>query len=284
MSMGLGERLVQWIEGQAGWDRPAEAVAGAIEKLLPLGPVKDAVSGTWLGHPVHPLLVAVPIGSWVSASVLDVVGGADEAGAARRLIGLGVVAALPTAVTGASDWSYTRGATNRIGVVHALLNVGAVGVYGLSWRARRRGSHGAGVGLALAGGALVSASGWLGGHLSYRLGLGVDTTIFQVGPEDWTAVVDEADLAGGGPACGEVNGIGVLVARTDGEVRALGNRCTHRGGPLHEGELSDGCVTCPWHGSVFRLDDGSVARGPAVAPQPVFETRVAGDRVEVRRT
>lgn len=282
--MGFGERVVQWIESQARVDEPAEAVAETINKLLPVGPIKDAVSGTWLGHPVHPLLVALPIGSWVSASVLDLVGVDGDSDAAQRLVGLGVLAALPTALTGASDWSDTSGGANRIGAVHALLNLGAVGVYGLSWRARRRGAHGAGVGWAVAGGALVSASGWLGGHLSYRLGLGVDTTIFQAGPEDWTAAVDETDLAGGRASCGEVDGVGVLVVRAGGDVRALNTRCTHRGGPLHEGELADGCVTCPWHGSTFRLEDGSVVRGPAVAPQPVFETRTEGGRVLVRRT
>jgi nitrite reductase/ring-hydroxylating ferredoxin subunit len=74
----------------------------------------------------------------------------------------------------------------------------------------------------------------------------------------------------------------VLLARHEGTVYALANRCTHRGGPLHEGDLEDGCVVCPWHDSKFRLKDGSVAQGPATSPQPSFETRVQEGRIEVR--
>ena len=74
----------------------------------------------------------------------------------------------------------------------------------------------------------------------------------------------------------------MLLARADGGLRALANTCTHAGGPLDEGELADGCVTCPWHGSTFRLDDGSVVRGPASTPQPTYETRVRDGWIEVR--
>ena len=66
----------------------------------------------------------------------------------------------------------------------------------------------------------------------------------------------------------------MLLARHEGAVYALSDRCSHRGGPLHEGELRDGCVTCPLHGSVFKLEDGSVVQGPAAYPQPRWETRV----------
>ena len=67
-----------------------------------------------------------------------------------------------------------------------------------------------------------------------------------------------------------------------GTIHGIADRCTHRGGPLHEGELQDGCVTCPWHFSRFRLEDGSVERGPATVPQPTYDVREVGDRIEVR--
>ena len=78
------------------------------------------------------------------------------------------------------------------------------------------------------------------------------------------------------------DGVDVLLVRQGGRVYALANRCTHRGGPLHQGRLSDGCVECPWHKSVFRLDDGSVERGPAAYPQRSFDVRVADGEIFVR--
>ncbi len=71
----------------------------------------------------------------------------------------------------------------------------------------------------------------------------------------------------------------LLVLRRGGTVNVLSDRCSHLSGPLHEGELEDGCVVCPWHGSTFRLADGSVRRGPATAPVPAFDTRVSSGRV-----
>jgi len=80
----------------------------------------------------------------------------------------------------------------------------------------------------------------------------------------------------------DIAGRDVLLVRQGGAVRALADRCNHRGGPLHRGALEDGCVTCPWHASRFRLEDGSVDRGPATSPQPTYDVRVAGDRIEIR--
>ena len=76
--------------------------------------------------------------------------------------------------------------------------------------------------------------------------------------------------------------MGILLAREDGRIFALSDRCSHRGGPLHQGAVEDGCVTCPWHGSTFRLDDGSVVKGPATTPQPVYDVRLRDGKVEVR--
>ena len=113
-------------------------------------------------------------------------------------------------------------------------------------------------------------------------GIGVDHTAFDEPPADWTPALREADLPEGEARYAEVGGVGVMIARVDGEVHAIANRCSHRGGPLDEGELSDGCVTCPWHGSRFRLADGSVERGPAAYPQPAWETRISAGVIELR--
>jgi nitrite reductase/ring-hydroxylating ferredoxin subunit len=116
--------------------------------------------------------------------------------------------------------------------------------------------------------------------------VGVDTTVFDAGPDDWTATgVRESDLGEGEPRCALVDGVPVLLVRDGGRLHALHNRCTHRGGSLAEGEVADGTVTCPLHGSVFALDDGAVRQGPAAYPQPLFEARPgAGGEIEVRRS
>jgi nitrite reductase/ring-hydroxylating ferredoxin subunit len=66
-------------------------------------------------------------------------------------------------------------------------------------------------------------------------------------------------------------------------VHALADRCSHRGGPLSDGELDGDCVTCPWHGSTFSVTDGEVVSGPATIPQPTYEVRLEGSDVLVRR-
>jgi nitrite reductase/ring-hydroxylating ferredoxin subunit/uncharacterized membrane protein len=230
------------------------------------------------------MLVPVPIGSWVAASLLDLTGGKDSQQAASKLVGLGILSAVPTAATGASDWSDTLGAERRVGLVHAAGNWTAIGLYGASWLARKRGRHSQGVGWALVGGAVMAATGYLGGHLSYAYGVGVDTTAFQAGPDDWQEVAREADIEEGKALLVEADGVPVLLTKVFGRVTAINDRCTHRGGPLHEGRIDGDCVECPWHGSRFRLTDGEVERGPATLPQPRFEVRIEDGRVELRRT
>src|SRR3954468_9623615 len=110
-------------------DQPAQRVAGVIRKVLKPGRVKDLLSGTWLGHPLHPLLTDIPIGTWTSAVILDLVGGRDAQRAADLLIGAGVAAALPTAASGYSDWGDTvlgNPSARRIGLVHAASNISAL--------------------------------------------------------------------------------------------------------------------------------------------------------------
>ncbi len=287
----LVDRATLAVEGASALDPAAEAV-DRVASVVPPGPVKDALSGVALGHPAHPMLVTVPIGAVTSAVVLDVLGGDQRA--ARRLVALGLFSAVPAALSGLSDWSDTRGAERRVGIAHLALNAAGLSLLGASWWTRRpradrpflpgsvAGSV-AGPLLSVAGLSLLGGSGWLGGHLSYAMGVGVDTTAFQRPPTTWTDAVAEADLVEGRPVAVTVEDTPVLLLRTAGGVRALGDRCTHRGAPLHEGLVADGCIECPWHGSRFDLADGSVVRGPATRPAPVFETRVVDGRVQVRR-
>ena len=267
-------------------DSPAKTLGKAVRDAIPHGPVKDAVSGTWLGHALHPLLTDAVIGPWTSALILDAVGGAESEKAADLLIGVGIAASLPTALSGANDWADSEVADDsvrRVGAVHGVLNTTALGLFAASLAARRGGRRGRGKLLAAAGGAVLSVSGHLGGHLSYSQGVGVEQTAFDAGPEEWTPTIPAAELAEGDKACVVADGTPILLVRRDGRVEAIHNRCSHRGGPLDEGELEDGCVVCPLHGSRFRLSDGAVERGPAAGPQPPFDVRERDGRLEVRR-
>lgn len=269
-------------------DPAADAVNRAVDKLLPRGAVKDALHGRWLGHQLHPLLVALPIGMWSGASLLDLTGDEATRRAAQRLVGAGVLLVLPTAAAGYADWSelgaFRR--PKRVGLVHAASNNVAALLYGASWLARHRGDQRRGRNLALAGAAGLAVGGYLGGHLAYSQGVGVNRNADeQKKPRDWTDAAATAEVAEGKLRRVEVAGQSVVLARKGGQVYALGATCSHYGGPLEEGQLvgSDvGCVECPWHGSHFRLTDGSVAAGPATVPQPSYDVRTVGDRLELR--
>ena len=213
--------------------------------------------------------------------MFDLVG--DDRGA-RRLIGLGVLSVAPTAAAGASDWLHTQGAEQRVGLVHALANSLTAGVYALSWWERFRGHRGRGIAWSAVGGLTLAVGGWLGGHLSYALGVGVDTTAFQHAEDQWTLTVPADHVRTGELTGADAGGVPILLTRrADGSVVALADRCTHRGAPLHEGALVEDCIVCPWHGSEFGLD-GAVRRGPASRPQLAYEVSERDGQVMVRVT
>jgi len=275
---GVAERLGELEQ----LDAVGESLASAVKQVLPAGPAKDLLSGTWLGHALHPLLTDVPIGTWTSAMLLDLLGGEDAEDGADRLVGIGILASLPTIASGLSDWADTIGPDRRTGLVHAWANSAALTLYSASYVARRSGRRGLGVTLGLLGGGAMGVGGWIGGHLSYGLGVGVNATTFEYPPSEWTPVLAESDLGEGEPRQVDFGGVAALVTKLDGRITAISNSCTHRGGQLDGGSVENGCVTCPIHQSVFRLDDGSVVRGPATAPQPTYAVRVRDGQVELR--
>jgi nitrite reductase/ring-hydroxylating ferredoxin subunit len=265
-------------------DQVAEPLAKAVERAAPAGaPMNEALSGTALGHPLHPPLTDVVIGAWTSAVTLDWLGGKRGRPAADLLVALGVLSALPTAAAGLNDWATLDVPTRRVGLVHGTTNVVATGLFGTSWLARKAGRRFFGKLLALAGYGTVSVGAFLGGHLSFRTGVGVDHTAFTEAPQDWTAVADEAGIRESEPVLIERAGVEILLVRQGGSLYALLDRCAHQGGPLHEGKVEDGCVICPWHSSRYRLSDGVALSGPTAHPQPAFRVRVRNGTVEVRR-
>lgn len=279
----LGERA----ETITALDAPGKKIAKAVRGSLKPGPTRDLLSGTWMGHALHPLLTDLVIGSWSSATILDLVGGKDSHKAAERLIAVGIAAYGPTAATGVTDWADGEPAdpaVRRVGLIHAAANSVALALYTASLARRRRGDRATGVALGLAGLGALGAGGFLGAHLIYRQGQGVDQTTFDDSlPTDWTDAAAADELEPGKALGVQVGDVPVLLVRHSDRISALHDRCSHRGCSLSDGDIANGTVTCGCHGSRFRLADGELLRGPATSPQPAFQAREQGGRIEVRR-
>ncbi|EST38139.1 hypothetical protein N566_09130 [Streptomycetaceae bacterium MP113-05] len=281
---GAVMRAVGRLEHTEAMDGLLAAVRNVV-RAVPLGPLRDGLHGRWLGHPVHPMSAQVPIGAWTSAALLDLFGGQRRA--ARTLVGVGLLGAAPTALAGWVDWGELKKPQLRVGLVHSALNITAVGLYAGSFAARMRGRETAGRMLGFAGLASASAGGALGAHLAYRQGAGVnhaEEAESRVGT-DWHPAGPVDGLPVGEPVRRRLEDADtdlIVVRDAEGQVHALAEKCCHLGGPLADGDLVDGCVVCPWHGSTFRLSDGWNATGPATGPQPAFETRSADGVLEVR--
>ncbi len=293
------ERLMRKIEGQEWLDRPGHTLEhgyALVQNVLGIsqGPVRGLLHGVWFGHPLHPALTDVPIGSWTTALVLDAMGAGkgrrERAGyqrAARRAVGLGVVGALGAAVTGLTDWQYTHDYARRLGLVHGALNAVALGMFGWSWWERSRGRHGRGRLATLLGYPVMALSGYLGGGLTFRHRIGVDQSEQEADrllqPREFIPVLGVDELREGTPRRVQAGDVGIVLVRSNGRIHALGDTCPHLGGPLSQGWLRDGTIVCPWHGSAFDLETGESRNGPAVAAAPCFQTRVRDGRIEVRR-
>jgi nitrite reductase/ring-hydroxylating ferredoxin subunit len=247
-----------------------------VARLLPAGRIRDALYGVWLGHPLHPTLVQVPIGTWLSASLMDAWPGNERA--SRRLVLVGVAAAVPATLAGAADWSEQHEQQMRVGVVHTLANTAAIALYVASAAVPGRARI-----LRLAGLAAVGFGGFLGGHIAYRQSAGANQAepVPHLVEPGWHDLMPLDELDGRQPVKRMLGDVAVAVIRDRGHIHVLADHCSHLSGPLSDGDYHDGCLTCPWHGSTFRVADGGVARGPATAPQPVFRTRVSGGIIQV---
>lgn len=244
MARKVSDRLVErlpWLDGLAGamqkiWD----PIAGASAPRS----LKDALVGTWLGHPLHPAVVMLPIGFWTSSFVLDLAGDED---AADLLLALGLASVTPAVVTGAAQWidAATERQPRRLGALHATVNTIGAGLYAASLVARRNGDRGRGLALSTAGLAFVNVGGLLGGDLAYDLGIGVDHSAFERPPETWTDVLAERELEPGKPQRVDVGGTAVMLLKHDDGIHAIGAVCPHLGGPLDQGEIDGETVTCP---------------------------------------
>src|SRR5215210_5545149 len=255
----------QLIIDRMDWlDTVAEKVQPKVQEAIGKGGVgmRNALDGTWLGAPLHPALSDVPIGSWTAALIFD---GLDAATGSK-------------AIRNAAD------AALAMGVAHALLNGAGLDLSITSLVLRARGRRNAGRLAFLAGYSLVGLGAHLGGELSYGYGLRVNRDVFEgSGPDEFTPVLEESELADSGMSSVEAGGTQILLSRTsDGRICAISNVCNHFSGPLAEGNREGGTVVCPLHQSRFDLCTGEAIDGPAVFPQSRYETRVREGTIEVR--
>ncbi len=281
------------IERQQSWLDPVSDVTqkivnGALTSNPASRKVDDILNGVWLGHPLHPVVTDIPVGAWTVASALDayetVTGKRRFNPGADAAIWIGIGGAVVAALSGLAQWQYTDAQPRRTGMAHALLNTAALTLYGASAALRLSGLRSAGKVTALVGYGVVFASAYLGGDLVYDKRIGVNHAPGQTPPDDFTPVMAERDLGEGQVRAVDVGDLRMMLVRQNGQINALARECSHLGGPLEEGQIADGCVTCPWHGSRFWLDDGSVRNGPATFPQPHFATRVRNGQIEVKMT
>ncbi|MEH1057047.1 Rieske 2Fe-2S domain-containing protein [Micromonospora sp. CPCC 206171] len=266
------------IEQNAALDPVGDRLQRAVQSTLRGQRVRDLLHGVWLGHPLHPAMVQVPVGAWISAAVLDLLPGQRKA--ATTLVGLGTVSALPAAVAGLNDWAALARDQRRVGLVHAASNSVALVFYASSLAARMRGRHGMGRALAYLGLSAASTGAYIGGHLAYKQGAQVSQSISELHrmTDEWKAIADLATLPQRELITREVDDVSVILYRHGDDVTVMLERCPHQSGPLGEGDVQEigghTCVVCPWHGSAFRLNGGEVVHGPAANDQQLLPTRV----------
>lgn len=289
----IQETIIDAIEKQDWLDSVGDTLQPAILNAFEAGgdagqKLKNFLHGTWLGHPLHPVITDVPIGAWTTAAVLDSMELMGQKGfkkGADAAIAIGLAGAVGAAVTGLTDWTGTTKKRRKIGLMHGLLNLTATALYTTSFILRKqKDCRGTAISLAVLGYGITTVAAYLGGHLVYSEQMGVDHTATAAEyPEHFIPVLNENELAANTMKCVQAGEIPVLLVRQNGNLFAIAHTCSHLGGPLSEGILRDDCsVQCPWHGSVFSLKDGSVLDGPATEPQPKFDVRVKDGKIEVK--
>lgn len=280
------------VESQTWLDKLAAPFQSWLLKLFgqpgePNRKIKDILNGTWFGHPLHPVLTDIPIGAWSSTLFLDLDWLTNESeGVARSadtVLVLGIVGATGSAVTGVADWSDLLDTDRRVGFMHGLLNSGILLTNIASLVLRLTGKRRAGITLSTIGYVATLFSAYLGGELSFAKGIGVNHEAWEGGSDDYVAVMNVGDLAEGKLTRVDAAGIPAVLLKQGNSIYAIGAVCTHLAGPLDEGTCKDGVVTCPWHGSSFRMSDGGVVNGPAVYAEPTFAVRVRNEKIELRR-
>lgn len=278
--------LMTRIERAARLDRWSDPIQRRVMSIIRPRGLRDLLHGVWLGHPLHPALVQVPIGAWTSTAVLDLLPGQRRA--ATTLVGVGILGAIPAAAAGFNDWAALSREQRRVGLVHAVANQIGIVLYLGSYVARLRGRHGTGRTLAYLGFAAVSGGGYLGGHLAYKQAAGVNQAVPEMHliTDGWHPVADLSSLPEDELVSRLIDEVEVLVYRHGDDITIMLEHCAHQNGPLSAGSVTqiDGraCVVCPWHGSTFELTNGEAVHGPAATDQQLLRCRVVDGVVQAQ--
>lgn len=254
----------------------------------PIRPIRDLLSGVWLGHPLHGAATDIPIGTLLLVVVLDLLG---QPAAADIALVATILFMLAAAASGAADYVSTDGTARARATLHATLMVAGLILLVVSLVLRQGDplSRTLPIALSLIGFLIVTAGAYVGGDVVYVLGNMVSRHAFRGAGAKWIkldtgAVADLDTLPDATPTKAKAGINDLVLVRSGGSVHALHAVCAHAGGPLAGGTVVDGCIECPWHASRFRLTNGHVVRGPAVYDQPAYEIRAAeGGGYEVRR-
>ncbi len=282
----------EFIENYPGFKQTSQEVAQKIQKaIFTQGEdgreVADVLHGKQLGHPLHPLLTDITIGSWTLGVFFDVLSfltrSQSSRKAANRLITLGTISAVPTALAGITDFSGIKQDAAGHGALHGIINSVALFFFWRSMKNRSRNHHLTGFFYSTLGLGLMTFGAWLGGDLVYNHRVGVSHVPEEQVAGDWTIVLAADELKTKEPQVVKVKKQPILLTKQGKNISAVHAVCSHAGGPLEQGSFRDGCVQCPWHGSVFNLTDGHVVHGPATFEQPHYQTRVTDGQIEIRR-
>jgi nitrite reductase/ring-hydroxylating ferredoxin subunit/uncharacterized membrane protein len=274
-----------------GFGNGTANVVGAVFRGLG-GPgrfLQDFLNGTWLGHSLHAVLVDVVVGAATGALLLDVlrmffaVEGLETA--ATWIIGLAWLAGIGSLLTGLTEIKDTdpNTTTRDVTILHGLINFVGTGGFAFSTIQRANGNHDVGFWALVAGLLFIGVGGYIGGHLVFKYGYGVNRNAFSKGKRanEFTAILPAAELPEDTPTRASLGATAVVLVRRGDVVHALKDTCSHAGGPLSGGTLRGETIECPWHASVFRLADGTVVHGPATSSQVAYRARINGDQVEI---
>ena len=250
-------------------------------------------------HPIHPMLVAFPIGLFITSLIFDLIayirGAASLASAAWYCVIAGlcfsVIAAVPGAVDLFSVVPPESSARTR-GYKHGLVNLCVIAVF-IAVAAHRGDASAQPDGMSLVlsgiGVALLIASGWLGATLVYRNQIGVDHRFANAGKsktvelDRWDKpVCKESELKEGQLILAQIAGTRIAIGRCGDGIAAFSDRCTHKGGPLSDGALVGCTVQCPWHGSQFNVRTGRVVNGPAGERIETYDAEIENGQVYIR--
>jgi len=249
-------------------------------------------------HPIHPILVAFPIGLWVTSFIFDLIGKASGEqlyfSASFSMIIAGCVGAAIAVIPGVIDLLFAfppKSSARGRGYLHAALNTLALILF--IYVAVRRGSittsaDGVSITVSFVGVVLIAISGWLGGTLVYRNQIGVDHRYAGAGKFKQRTldsfdrpVCNQAELGDGQMMLAHIQGNRIAVGRCKDGMFAFEDHCTHRGGPLSDGALVGCTVQCPWHGSQFDVTNGRVVAGPSEQKIRIYAIQIRAGEVYV---